>query len=606
MPLSLKILKATRQKEFKKKIFGFDVETYSVKNHFYCASIYGDEYQKTYMDKDEMIEDLKKNRIFRDSWICATNLGFDFFELFSGKEELKKAKFVWRGSDLICAKMRINNGQNVTFIDTMNYAKMSVEKLGNIIDVKKLKKPACLGKRPKTKEEYDELIRYNMRDSEVSQKFIRFLYDAFYGLGATPKMTIASTAMSLYKNRYLIDDYFVHPDDILIEQFKGYYGGRVEAFKRGHIEDCIYYDFNSLYPSVMRNEYPDPNSLRRCRENDIVKIESYEGMSDVEVSAPDIKIPLLPFRDEVNHKLIFPAGNFRSWQTHAELREAVKLGYTIKKVYKTYYYKKECRPFASYVEDMYKLRQRYKKEGNNMELVVKLLMNSLYGKFGQKFMGKDDWQPIPETLEELNKYANFERIGDYIRIKKDYQPPSCFCFPIWAIYTTSYGRLKLYDTLSYTDPFYCDTDSIITQKRLPDSSELGKLKVELYIKDGIIVKPKFYCLNGIEEDYVKAKGVGVKMSSEMFKRFMTDPSITYKKFMRFKESTRRGFKVNEIVDMTKNMSLEDNKRIWQRPFDHKELQYSIPQFLTDGISTGGYKYLNKDENFPFIWQEMTS
>ncbi len=46
---------------------------------------------------------------------------------------------------------------------------------------------------------------YNLKDSEISYKFMRFLFDSFEELGASPKMTIASTSMSLFKNKFLGD-----------------------------------------------------------------------------------------------------------------------------------------------------------------------------------------------------------------------------------------------------------------------------------------------------------------------------------------------------------------------------------------------------------------
>ena len=588
------ILKPTKQHSFNKQVYGFDIETYDDNKKFLMASIHDGKNCNIFYDKDELITEFKRSK-YQRCYVSATNLAFDFFGAFYKKEDLKHFNFLWRGSDLIYSKTKLKKGilykhgknmDSLTFIDTMNYVKLSVNDLGKIMNLPKLKSPDFIGKYPKDKAEWDEMIKYNIRDSQISQKVIHFFYDSFSHLGATPKLTIASTSMSLWRNQYLKEDYFRHETRQLLEQFNAYYGGNVHVYARGKLEDYNYYDFNSLYPSVMRNDFPNPNSMKITNENTTSFIEVYEGVSSVELSCPYMEYPLLPLR--YDGKLIFPYGNFKGWYSHVELRKAVELGYTIKKVNRTYYFTETCIPFRDYVEDLYNLRKDYKAKNNPMEIVVKLLMNSLYGKFGQKFLDKEQWQVFDHTVEELKKYTSFERIGEFIRLKKHLSEPAVFCIPIWALYVTAFARLKLHEWILRTNPVYVDTDSLITKKKLPNSSELGKLKLESTIDRGIIVRPKFYMIEGFDGDMpfnnYKIKGMGVKIDRKIFLSMMINPSYTYKKFMKFKESVRRGFIPNEIIDMTKEMSLEDNKRIWQKEFDYNEFQTSRPIEMIDGVS----------------------
>ena len=173
--------------------------------------------------------------------------------------------------------------------------------------------------------------------------------------------------------------------------FKAYYGGRTETLKRGEVSDLNYYDINSLYPSVMHGcLYPDPNTMRITHKNSRKYIDMYDGVSSVEIHCPDsIKVPLLPYR--YDNKLYFPRGTFKGWYSHVELRKAMDLGYILKHVEKTYYYKESCCPFVDYVSDIYAKRMKYKSEGSVMQLIAKLFLNSLYGKFGQKFEDRDLW-----------------------------------------------------------------------------------------------------------------------------------------------------------------------------------------------------------------------
>ena len=64
----------TKQKLFKKKIFGFDIETYDNNKEFLMASIYSDDFQKFYYSKEELIHDIRTKYIFRNSYIFAGSI----------------------------------------------------------------------------------------------------------------------------------------------------------------------------------------------------------------------------------------------------------------------------------------------------------------------------------------------------------------------------------------------------------------------------------------------------------------------------------------------------------------------------------------------------
>jgi hypothetical protein len=67
-------------------------------------------------------------------------------------------------------------------------------------------------------------------------------------------------------------------------------------------------------------------------------------------------------------------------------------------------------------------------------------------------------------------------------------------FPAISAHITSYARVKLWKVISYCREndikvYYCDTDSIFTNKPLPDflvsSTELGKMKLEKVFQYGL-------------------------------------------------------------------------------------------------------------------------
>ncbi|MFP4042871.1 MAG: DNA polymerase, partial [Bacteroidales bacterium] len=350
------------------------------------------------------------------------------------------------------------------------------------------------------------------------------------------------------------------------------------------------------YPSVMIDtDFPNPNTLRQNSLNTMHYINNYEGISYVNITCPDnIHYPVLPYRDDDKKKVVFPTGNITGWYCHNEIRYAVEQGYIVNEVYKTQYFTETCAPFKNFIEELYDKRLQYKSEGSKMELVAKLFMNSLYGKFAQKFLDMDNWQHEKTVTEkELQKSKHIERKGCFIRLVQD-NKPSHFCIPIWSCYVTAKGRIKMHKAIKENNPVYCDTDSLITKNKLEESNKLGALKMEMKVKEGIIVKPKFYALISQEdEDYVKIKGLGRRISYLCFSDFVSKynksikeynelgvkikgTKVFYDKFMKFKEALRRDFMPNEIQDISKEFSLEDDKRKWEKEFDYREFQVSRP------------------------------
>lgn len=606
-----RVLKPTKQRLFKRQLFGFDIETYENNTKISLISLWSENFQKTYRSAEAFILDLKTERIFRDCYIVATNLSFDFFGTFWNNSELGKFTTIPKGntSNILTAKVFVRDNQfvkhgsavddkkarSITFLDTGNYTIDSVENMGRMMGLPKLTKPECVDLQiyPRTSDEEKELIEYNLRDSEISYKFLKYLIKTFESLGATFKITIASTSMTLFTNKYLKIPLFRAQEDELYEIFESYIGGRTEVFGRGslwqlmrkyNVEKLYYVDINSLYPSVMRDfVYPNPNTRRVVQRNTTEYINRYHGCSLVDVVSPrKLRVPFLPFRSK--DKILFSLGSFTGWYTHVELREAIKLGYTITTVKKTYYYLETFEPFKDYINDLYNLRQQYKKEGNAIcELVVKLFMNSLYGKFGQRFFDKQKTVPVPDTSDELALMKDFTIVKqgttEFIRLNHQVTEPSAFCIPILASYITSYARIRLYSYLSNYRVVYCDTDSCISLDPIPTSLNLGEMKFEGHLEKGFIVRSKFYGYMGVDHkgkviDSVKIKGVSIRMKCKDLDEYLHQPkTISYKKLVKWKEAIRREMHINSVTDVRKDLSFNDDKHLWNREFSPDEWQW---------------------------------
>ncbi|KAL8517376.1 hypothetical protein ACS0TY_015565 [Phlomoides rotata] len=91
--------------------------------------------------------------------------------------------------------------------------------------------------------------------------------------------------------------------------------------------------------------------------------------------------PFLPYRGK-DGILIFPTGEFVGVYYSEELKYAKKLGYQVLPI-SGYLFQERESPFKGYVSSLYASRLQAKKEGNDvMSFVYKILMNSLYGRFG--------------------------------------------------------------------------------------------------------------------------------------------------------------------------------------------------------------------------------
>ena len=243
-----------------------------------------------------------------------------------------------------------------------------------------------------------------------------------------------------------------------------------------------------------------------------------------------------------------------------------------------------------------------------MNLVAKITMNSLYGRFGMKdgfseffIVDKDKYQEfeteIAESLvsfEELdNKFLVELKSKDTLRntmLSSGSEKASGDDLNTniaIASAITAYARMEMANLLKYLVDndytiFYKDTDSVVIDRELPDSmvssSELGKLKLEFTLNKGIFLAPKVYCLETDEGQLVvKVKGLGkeVELTVADFE------SLLYKdaKLERSQEKWFRSISDSSITikDQLYTLTVTDNKR--ELVFDSKGLFVTTKPYL---------------------------
>lgn len=385
-------------------------------------------------------------------------------------------------------------------------------------------------------EDDPRLEQYLMSDCiglyEVMQTFMGIFKDWKVPLRDTLSQQAMLTFRSMLK--------YPIPSHKKIEGFirNSYYGGRTEVFKRTNEETVYYFDFNSLYPYVMY-KYPMPvGKYKKVKYPDSENI----GFAEAVVNIPNRLIPLLPYR---TNKLVFPIGKIRGFYDTAELKKAEEIGYKVS--YKRVYEFEKDFIFRDYVDKFYKI----KKETNDktMYMISKLLLNSLYGKFGQR---RETKKIIfnPSKIDGLIPYK--EEFGMY---EKDTFSFANHILPAIASHVTSMARLELFnqfENAGFGNVFYCDTDSIVTNKKLPTSDKLGDLKREYTIKKGYFIAPKFYYMDTDQGIVVKIKGFQRKIEDgkEVQQFFESD----------FKKALRNDFSSFKTSQVKFGLLFENLKR----------------------------------------------
>jgi len=281
------------------------------------------------------------------------------------------------------------------------------------------------------------------------------------------------------------------------------------------LENENYYtlDVNSLYPYVMLKHFYPVKYVQLLHNVKVALlskiIESKAIIAKVLVQTDE---PIYAVKRE---RTIFPIGRFWAILTTPELKYALAHNH-IKEIKDVIVYE-QADIFSSYVERFYQLRNKFKAAGNNEYAdFCKKLLNSLYGKFGQK---AEVWKKVGECPNELDRVEDCFKSGCNGRHSIRYLLgeifeldgyAECFdSFPAIPAHVSAYGRMYLYKLMQQAGQgnyFYCDTDSLIINesglhnlKNKIDSLVLGCLK--------IVSKSRMITIRGLKDYTVEQKTV---------------------------------------------------------------------------------------------------
>ncbi|PKB96384.1 DNA polymerase B 2 [Rhizophagus irregularis] len=325
-----------------------------------------------------------------------------------------------------------------------------------------------------------------------------------------------------------------------------YCGGIVDVYRPHLVGEGYYYDVNSLYPTAMCKPMPvGMPTLEELTVNQFLEGNFY-GFIEALIEAPANEyIGLLPIKYQ--GKLICPGGTFKGIFFSEELRFALNNGYQLLDITKAYSFKRGTNTFLQLITQLneMKITAQLNKQPTIRNL-AKLLMNSMYGRFGMhpsltkhQFIDND-------CLETLNSQWQMEAQIDFGNISlvtlllnqewilknkgkaeliKDLNELGNKTNVAIASAVTAHSRMIInqYKLLALSlglELYYSDTDSLVLNGPLPskylDSASLGKLKLEHKIKEGIFVMPKVYFLETEEGIVTKCKGFAGKLTKAQY------------------------------------------------------------------------------------------
>lgn len=444
------------------------------------------------------------------------------YELIEDKKQKKDNSFTCLISDtgqfysieiyFTCKKKKVNK---VTIYDSLKLLNFSVDKIAKAFDlpIRKLKLDYKAYRRIGhilTKDEVD----YIRNDVEIMARALKFMFDE--GLD---KMTIGSCALQYYKDncKYFLKYFPVLPYEIDQDIRRSYKGGFTylnDIYKGREVGEGLVLDVNSLYPSVLHNDklpFGEPIFFEGEYKPDKLYplyIQTFTCIFDIKEG----KIPSIQLKNNLS---FMPNEYIRSSQgqlvtltlTNIDLELFFNQYEVTDIVYHNgWKFKGIIGLFSEYIDHWTEKKIQAKKDNNKvLYLISKLMLNSLYGKFGLN----------PNTRSKFPYIDNDGVIRYYLTPLEQRKP---VYIPI-ATFVTSYARRKTILTSQAIKDFtidnfnedyyiYSDTDSIHLRK-LPeellrqfvdiDDYRLGAWKLESTFTRGKYLRQKCYIEENDEE-----------------------------------------------------------------------------------------------------------
>lgn len=553
-------------------VIGIDTEAYTDGVCFMIATSDGCVFE--YDDFPQcMFTRRHKNKTF-----VAYNLGYDMghFIKWLPHEKIKelwaKDSCEYNGYKVKAIRKKFlritrNKKDSITFYDMLNFYKgagidgsSSLEKVAeNILGEHKLDIETKKFSRRYVKKHWDELAAYCVQDAVLVKRLADRIIKQFEEWGVYPR-ALYSTAYVTYQyfsrnTKYVTVKRFWDNNRMLLDYaMQAYNGGKFEVTRKGR--DYYYeYDIVSAYPYEIANLI-DISTARVVQRTDHDNSAVYAFIKCLIDIPTHIYSPIATKYGPVN---IYPVGRFVKTITKNEYEYLVKLGCNIQIIDGYYLYTGSLtKPYNRKIMELFEYKKQYKKSGDKLLYhTIKILLNSLYGKFVQ-----------------------------IVKMPEYWKTSTCWN-PIYGAVITANTRLRVSEMQQkYPSVVAVHTDSIISHKKLdiPLGKELGDWDYETE-GDGMILGSGIYQVG----DITKCRGFHLTTPLlELCKCRRGRKRLYGHKSLSWREAAFRGVDtamINRFIKDNKWLNVSfDKKRTWvndYRTFSQalKRRVYSIPHLV---------------------------
>ena len=437
------------------------------------------------------------------------------FELITDKKEKRDNTFTCLISDtgqfysieiyFTVKKKKVNK---VTIYDSLKILNFSVDKIAKAFNlpIRKLTLDYKAYREIGHELTIDE-VNYIRNDVEIMARALKYMFDE--GLN---KMTIGSDALSDYKSRckYFKKYYPILPYEIdhdIRESYKGGFTYLNDCYKGKETGEGVVLDVNSLYPSCMRNEilpFGEPIFFEgEYKENKLypLYVQKFTCIFDIKPN----KIPSIQLKNNMsfmpNEYIKSSNGDLVTLTlTNIDL-ELFFTQYNVRNIiyHSGWMFKGVRGLFTEYIDYWTERKIQAKKDNNNVTyLISKLMLNSLYGKFG-----------LNPNVRGKYPYLDEDGVVKYMLSPLERRDP---IYIPTATFITSYARRKTVLTSQSIKDFsidnygidyyiYSDTDSIHLLKMDEeilkqfvdiDDYRIGAWKLESTFSRGKYLRQKCY------------------------------------------------------------------------------------------------------------------
>ena len=352
--------------------------------------------------------------------------------------------------------------------------------------------------------------------------------------------------------------------------------------------DCV-----SLYPSAMwdpKSIYPKTESgYASSKDMNNELVEKFNNQTFTQGSAilkikyynpKNLIVQHLGVKEKVNKIEINRMRNGYIVQvlTSVDIQQIVKIGGKVIEIYEgvTYRENYEVSPFRKVIDKLFELRRKYKEENNEvMQLLVKLIMNSLYGEFLRKdilesYQCKSEMWMMTEYDERMLDYQKINHGNYIVKLKDDEglqdEIKKCNTLPLQlAVFILSKSKrimnnfIHAIDGFYTNDVYYTDMDSLYIENKHWDKLDKAGLVGNNLLqgkndyKDGgifygLFLAPKRkYCLTknnyGVIDEHKTFKGftnVSDNLNIKEYFKMAHGDNLIAKKPLSWKKSFSQG------------------------------------------------------------------